>query len=278
MYKIFFALLLAGSLYAQMIDGVAVVVKGEAITLIDIKNEMALSHSNAKSATDMLIRKKLEKQESKERDISVTDGEVYDNIKQTAANNNMDVSQFYDAVRESNGLSSSQLKAKIKQRLMSQKLYSAIAYTLMIEPTETQIKDYYELNQDKFSHPKSFVVDIYQSKDQSRLAEKVQNPMFYSPDISTEQQVLEYQKIAPQLASLLEHTPLNSFTQIVPNGQSGFMSFYIKEIVASKTNSFESNKDEIKNMIMSEKREQVLSDYFARLRNSADIKIIRMPD
>jgi len=189
----------------------------------------------------------------------------------------MDIEQFYDAVRESNGLSSSELKEKIRQRLISQKLYSAIAYSHVSEPTEEQIKDYYNLHKDKFLHPKSFEVDIYQSKDTQRLTQKINNPMLYSPDISVEQQTLEYTNISPQLASLLQKTPLNSFTQIVPNGKGEYMSFYLKNIIQSSNNSYISNKQQIINMIMSQKREQVLSDYFTRLRTSADIKILRMP-
>ena len=39
----------------------------------------------------------------------------------------------------------------------------------------------------------------------------------------------------------------------------------------------ESSKQQIKNIIMSKKREQVLNDYFARLKTNADIKYLRKP-
>ena len=190
----------------------------------------------------------------------------------------MDVNDFYDAVRESKGISSSTIKEQMKQKLESQKLYSSIAYSAMSEPSETDIEEYYDLHKDEFSHPSSFDVIIYQSKDQARLQEKIDNPMFYAPDIATNEQNLPYDRIAPELASLLERTPLNSFTSIVPDGKGGSMSFYVKSINSSESAGLESVRNQITNKLMADKREQVLSDHFARLRHNADIKMIRTVD
>ena len=116
MYKIFLTILLGATLSAELVGGVAVVVKGNAITLSDIKKEMQTSKKNVKSATDVLIRKALENQEIKERKISVSSSEVYDDIKKTAARNKLTLSKFYEAVRDSNGLTSEELKEKIKEK------------------------------------------------------------------------------------------------------------------------------------------------------------------
>ena len=277
MYKIILTFLFVVSLNATLVDGVAVVVKGSAITLYDIKKEMQLSKVDAKKASDILIRKKLEELETKERKISVSSGEVYDDLKKTAARNKMSLSDFYDAVRNSSGLSSSDLKAKVKERLLSQKLYSAIAYSSISAPSEVEIKEYYELHKEDFAHPSAFEVVIYGAKDKTKLQEKIDNPMFFSPDVQTNEQVLPYDRITPELASLLEKTPQNSFTAVIPDGKGGFMSFYVKNVESAKELGMESVKNQIVNLIMAGKREQILGDYFARLRNNADIKILRMP-
>lgn len=275
MYKILFTLLLATLLNAEVYNGVAIVVKDQAITLEDIKNEMKTSKVDSKAAVDLLIRQKLEKGEIDERKITVDSSEVYDDIKQMAGRNNLSISEFYDAIRESNGLSSTELKEKVKQKLLSQKLYSAIAYASITEPSDTEIEEYFELHKENYKHPSSFTVIIYDAKDKDRIQEKIDNPMFYSPDISTNEQVLAYDKISPELASLLERTALNSFTAVIPNGKGGFMSFYIKSIESAKEAGVESVRSQIVNSIMEEKREQVLGDYFARLRHNADINVIR---
>jgi len=275
MQKIVLTILLALSLEAKMIDGVAVVVKGEAITLQDIKKEMQLSKVNATAATDALIRKALELQEVDERKITVDSAEVYDDIKKSAARNGLNVSEFYEAIRESNGLTSVELKVKVKEKLLSQKLYSSIAYSSMDEPSNDEIESYYKLHRESFMHPSGFNVVIYNAQNKQRLQEKIDNPMFYSPDITSSEENLPYDRIAPELAQLLEGTPLNSFTPVVPNGQGAYVSFYIKEIEAAKEADVESVKNQVVNMIMAEQREQVLGNYFARLRHNADIKMIR---
>ncbi len=133
------------------------------------------------------------------------------------------------------------------------------------------------MHKDSYKHPSSFTVMIYQAKEKSRLEEKISNPMFYSPDIQTNEQVLPYDRIPPELASLLLRTPINSFSSIVPDGKNGYMSFYMKEIASAQEGGVESVKDQIVNAIMGDKREQVLGDYFARLRHNAEINTIRMP-
>jgi len=275
MYKILFVLLLSLSLNAQVYDGVAIVVKNKAITLLDIENEMKISHLDAKEASDILIRKQLEALEIEERKITVASTEVYDDIKKMASRNKMSISDFYDAVRESNGMTSTELKEKTKEKILSQKLYSAIAYSSISEPSESEIEEYYEMHKESYKHPASFKVIIYDSKDRNRLQEKVDNPMFYSPEIATNEQVLPFDRISPELASLLEKTPLNHFTAIIPNGKGGFMSFYMKEIESAKEGGLESVRNQILNSIMAEQREQVLGDYFAKLRHNADINVIR---
>ena len=278
MIKILLIFVFIVSLNAKMVDGVAVVVKGSAITLYEIKELMRDSKLDAAKASDVLVRKKLEEFEILERKIEVTSSEVYDDIQQTATRNNMSTAEFYEAVRESNGLSSTELKEKIKEKLLSQKLYAAIAYSNISEPSESEVKEYFELHKEKFAHPSAFSVVIYGAKDKARLQEKVNNPMFHSPDIQTNEQELYYDKISPELASLLEATPLNSFTPIVPDGKGGFMSFYVKAIETAKETGLDAVKDQIVSLIMADKREQVLGDYFARLRDNADIKIVRMPE
>ncbi len=275
MYKILFFLLVSVLLQASVYDGVAVVVKNRAITLLDIKKEMKNAHIDAKKAVNVLIRQKLEELEIQERKISVSSGEVYDYIKQMASHNHLSISAFYDAVRNSNGLSSMEFKKKIKQKLLSQKLYQAITYSSLSEPSEEEVSEYFDLHKDSFKHPVSFTVMIYATKERNLLQKKVNNPMFYSSKIQTDEQVLPYAKISPELAQLLEKTAVNSFTPIIPNGKGGFMSFYIKEVTLAKNSELESVHTQIVNLIMEEQREEILSDYFAKLKNSADINMIR---
>ncbi len=275
MYKIFLSLFFGVVLNAELVSGVSVVVKGEAITLYDVKEEMRMSNVDATAATDNLIRKKLEEAEINEKKISVTSTEVYDDIKKVAAANKMSIDEFYDAVRESNGLSSAEFKEKTKEKILSQKLYSAIAYSSVEAPTEDEIKEYYELHKEDFSRPTAFKATVYTSKNRDILQKKISTPVFNSNEIKIEEQVFPYDRISPELAQLLEKAQINSFTPIIMDNKGSFVSFYLKEIQKPSKSAFDDVKEQIVNLIMGQKREQVLGDYFARLRGNADIQIIR---
>ena len=278
MYKILLSLIFVASVNAEIVGGVAIVVKGEAITLYELKEEMNKSNVDIENASNILIRKKLEEIEMKKRNINVDSSEVYEEIKKSAARNNMSVNAFYAAELNSNGINSTQLKKKIKNNLERKKLYSSISYSHLEEPTDSEIEEYYNLHKNDLVQPSSFSVVIYQTNNKEILSQKIQNPMFNSSQISYNEQTLPYDRISPELANLLKRTAINNFSPIVPNGKGGYMTFYLKKIVSAQDSGFENMKNLIKNLITSEKREQVLSDYFARLRVNAEINVIRVPN
>jgi len=275
MRKILFLCLFVLSLSAQIVDGISVIVEDKIITLYDIKQEMQLAHLSKKEAIDVLIRKKLEEIEIKKRGITVTQDEVFAEIRRLAKANHMSLNQFYDLVREKNGLSSQELQQKIKERLLSQKLYQSIAMAKLSEPSQTEIEEYYKLHKEEFSKPSFIDVTIYSANDQALLEQKRQNPMFYSPQIMQQEQRIDTTRINPQLVQLLLNTKEGNFTPVVPNGEGVFLLFYVQKMGPSQEGSFENFIPQIKNAIMTQKRAEILDDYFAKLKDSADIKIIR---
>ena len=272
---IFIFIFFISFLHAKMIDAVAVRVGDDVITLHDITDEMRTSHVSKKQAIDILIRKKLEEAEIKKRGISVGVDEVYDEIRRLAASNHMSISQFYDVVRESNGLNSTQLKEKIKERLLSQKLYQSIAMSKMKEPSDSELQEYFKLHKNELTHPLFFDVVIYSAPTSDLLEKKLENPMFYSALISKKDQRIPYDKLSPPLAKLLNATKEGAFTQIIPNGKNGYMSFYLQKRGPQEEVKFDDVKPYIVNAVMNQKRAEILDDYFAKLKDSMDVKVLR---
>jgi len=277
MYKLLLSMIFVASVSAEIIGGVAIVVKGEAITLYELKEEMLKSNVNVENASNILIRKKLEELEIKNRNIKINSSDVYEEIKRTASRNNMSVNDFYNATLNAKGISSTKLKEKVKYNLERKRLYASISNAKIDEPTELEIKDYYNLHKNSFSNIESFNTVIYQSNDKDLLIKKIQYPMFNSSSISSNEQILMYNNISPKLANLLKTTSKNNFTPIIPNGKGGFMCFYIKNIQTENEVSLKEVENQIVSLINAKKREQVLSDYFARLRVNASVNVIRLP-
>ena len=275
--KLLLSLLFFINLYAQTLDGIAIMVKDEPITLHDITNTMQEHKIPQEQAIEMLERRKLEEIEIKERHLSASKQEVFEDIQRMAEQNKMSVIELYQAIQSSQGLSEKKLKKKIKEKILNQKLYNAIAFSHLEQPNDEEINEYYQLHKDEFIKPSSYTVLIYQAADKNRLQEKIDNPMFYSPEVTSEERTFETTKMNPRLAELLEHTPMNNFTQVLPSPNGGFMSFYLKEKGNSSAPDIEAIRPQISNALMGQKRETILKDYFDRQRLNADIKVIRLP-
>jgi parvulin-like peptidyl-prolyl isomerase len=275
--KILLLILCFLSLHAKTIDGVAIMVKDQPITLYDITEAMQENNIPQAQAIDLLERKKLEEIEIKERHITASKQEVFEDIQHMAEQNRMSVIELYQALQSTQGLSEAKLKEKIEEKILNQKLYNAIAFADLSEPGDEEIREYYRLHKKEFERPSAYGVIIYQSADRAHLQEKIDNPMFYSPDVTSEERTFETAQINPQLAELLDKTPLNGFSQVLPAPNGGFMSFYMKEKGAVNALDIASLKPQISSAIMGQKRETILKDYFVRQRLNADIKVIRLP-
>ena len=275
--RILFPLLFIVTLHATTIDGIAILVKDQAITLYDITEAMKENKMSQEQAIEMLERKKLEEIEIKERHITASKQEVFEDIQRMADQNHLSVIQLYQAIESSQGLSEKKLKEKIKEKILNQKLYSAIAFSHIDQPTDTEIAEYYRLHQKEFITPSYFNVIIYQCPDRNHLQEKIDNPMFYSPDVQNQERRFDAAKMNPRLAELLTKTEENQFTQVLPAPNGGFMSFYIKEKGSSVAPELSAIRPQISNALMGQKRETILKDYFDRQKLNADIKVIRLP-
>ena len=264
-------------LQAELVDAIAILVKNDPITLYEIRQAQKEMKVDQAKVVDALIRKKLEEQEVTERGLSATNAEIYADIERMAQQNNMSVMQLYDAMQSARGLSEKQFKAKIKNRILNQKLYNAIAFSQIQEPTTQEEKEYYNLHVDKFTHPQSFKVIIYNSKDKQALETKINNPMFYSVDVTSEEADIQYKTINPRLAEILNETEVGKFSPILPSPDGGHMSFYVKDKLNTSTQALEDVRPQINASIMADKREQILKEYFARLKLNAEIKILRLP-
>lgn len=277
MKKLLVSAILASLLSAETINGVAVLVQDRPITLHELQRYAQKERVSIAQSTDTLIRKKLEEIEAEKRGIFISSSDVLKEITSMAEQSGMNVTQYYAALQSNRGISQSDFQALIKEKLLNQKLYDAVAFSKMSRATPEEEAEYYKLHINEFSKPDYFKVIAYRSVSQERLSEKVNNPMYYSPDIEREEVTLKYHEINPQLAMLLSQTKTDTFSAIVPSPDGGFMSFFIQEKGEVKVTPLESVRPMVANAIAGEKRRQILNDYFARLQLNSKIKVIRTP-
>lgn len=266
------------ALQARMVDGVAILVKEEPITLYDIAQKIDEGRLTQQQAVDLLIREKLEAQEIEQRELSVSATELQERVSNLAEQNGMTLSQLYDAVWRTEHLTQSAFEAKLKKSMLKQKLYSAIAMANMEEPSEEEMREYYRLHSEQFSHPETFNVTVYQASAKGVLQRKMQSPMLNLPEVTMQEAALPYAQLEPRLAALLAQTENGSFTPILPDPKGGYVSFFVRSRSLPVMLPFEQVKMQVQEALMADKREQTLKDYFDRARLNAEIKTIRLPD
>jgi len=269
--------LLLASLWSAPIGGVAIMVKNSPITLYEVQQEMKQSKTSAQQSADTLIRKKLEQLEASEKKITVTAAEVQEELERMAKQNNLSLEKFLDAMQTARGISQSELKEKVEENIKGQKLYNTIAFSKMAQPTADEEAEYYQLHLDEFSQPERYDVTTYFAASAEALQVKIDDPMRNVESVASKDESIPSKAINPQLSQILNKIEVGKFGPILPNGKNGFMSFYMKDKPNLITENLDSVRPQISNAIMGEKRNQVLNDYFTRLRLSADIKVVRLP-
>lgn len=275
MKKIFLALFILSYTFASIINGIAIVVNSEPITMLDIIKTSKMLNISKKEATELLIDQKLQESQIKKFGIFVDEFELEDAIENFAKERGLTLSKLKDII-EKQGISWQEYKEKFKKDLLKRKLYQKIVSSKLSQPDTKELLEYYKNNIDKFSIPKYVEVVKYISKDRVALNKIKSNPMAAIDGVQVDQEMVDISKINPKLALLLKDTKENSFTPIIPLEDS-FLLIYIKKKIDVTPMAFENVKDAVLAKMVEEKREKIIKEFIAKLKINANIEVIRLP-
>ncbi len=135
MKKILIAFMMTvGILSAGLVDGIALVVNDEPITLYDIDQKMLESNLSKKDAVSLLIDELLYEQELRKYNIEVDIFDVNNFIEKIAARNKMDLYQFKSIIKQKYK-DFARYENKIKKDISRQKLISKVLRGNLKKPT-----------------------------------------------------------------------------------------------------------------------------------------------
>ncbi len=269
-------MLLSASLFARVIDAIAIVVNDEPITTYEIEKSAHQLHIPLSQAVDLLIQKKLEEQEAKRLGVSVDEFELENAIEDFAHKKGMNLFEFKEALQK-NGISWQEYKERFKEQLLRQKLYDKIAQIQRNRISDVQLKEYYDTHKEEFEVAKKVVVTKYISPSKEVLERIRQNPLFEpsNPSLLLKgEESIELNRVDPKFAALLAQTPEGSFTPILPLGDR-YLLLYIQKKEGKETIPFEEAKGYILNKLAKKSRAASIKDYFDKLRASANIEILK---
>ena len=274
MHKLFLALLIStGISFAEMVNGLALTVNDEPITLYDIEKTMAENNINRNQAAGLLIDKALYEQAVAQNFIGADIFEINDYIEKLAKSNGMDLYTFKNVVKQKYG-NYETFENEAKDAVIRQKLIQKIVKGQLAVATQEDMELYYEKNKEQFSTSKLYDVVQYASTNKASLIGAINNPMVMADDVQKTPLKLNVESLQPQLQFLLNDAKINSFTPVF-SANKQFISLLVVKKEGTTALGFETVKSKIFNDIMISREKKYLKDYFEKQKLTADIKVVR---
>ena len=277
-YKIIFLklslliLISYSSLQAGLVNAISVIVNNDIITLVDIDNKMKLNKISKPKAIEILIDEILYNQALKNENINIDDFDIDNYIELLAKQNNMKVFEFKSAVKQQENYEL--FRKKLKKQIIHQKLVSSISSNNIKIVNDDDMKIYYNNHIEEFNKPLKTDVKVYSSLKKSDLLKLKNNPMSVNNNINIQNLTLEDYKINPQVRYIIAKTKEKNFSVLFNNKKIYNMFFVIKKYDV-KTIKFDDIKNKIFEVLMKERENQYLKNYFETLKITADIKVLR---
>ena len=274
MYKLFLSLLVSSGIsFAAMVNGIAIIVNDEPITLYDIDKTMSVNNISKNEAVSYLIDKILYDQLVQENNITADVFDINDYTEKLTSSNGMDVYTFKSVVKQKYP-DYEVFENEAKNAVIRQKLVQKIVKGQLTIATEEDMKLYYEKNKNQFLAASNYEVVQYASKDKAALISTIKNPLVISNEVTREPITLTIDKLQGQMQYLLNETKENTFTPVFTANKQ-YMALFIVKKQGSAPLSYESVKAKIFNDIMSTREKKYLKDHFEKQKLTADIKIVR---
>ena len=274
MYKLFLTLLVSSGIsFAGIVNGVALTVNDEPITIYDIDKTVSINKISKNEAVGLLIDKALYEQAVSQNNITADVFDVNEYIEKLAKANGMDLYSFKAIVKQKYA-NYADFEEEAKDAVIRQKLIQKIVKGQLAVATQEDMELYYEKNKGQFSTSKAYEVTQYTSKNKASLANAINNPMVIAADVEKTPLKLGVQSLQPQMQFLLNDTKLNTFTPIFTANKQ-FVSLFVIRKEGTTSLDFETVKAKIFNDMMSLREKKYLKDYFEKQKLTADIKIVR---
>ncbi|MDD3056448.1 MAG: peptidyl-prolyl cis-trans isomerase [Aliarcobacter sp.] len=274
MYKLFLTLLVSSGIsFAGIVNGVALTVNDQPITIYDIDKTVSINKISKNEAVGLLIDKILYEQAVSQNNITADVFDVNEYIERLAKANGMDLYSFKAMVKQRYP-NYADFEEEAKDAVIRQKLIQKIVKGQLAVATQEDMELYYEKNKNQFSTSKAYEVTQYTSKNKTSLANAINNPMVIAADVEKTPLKLGAQSLQPQMQFLLNDTKLNTFTPIFTANKQ-FVSLFVIRKEGTTSLDFETVKAKIFNDMMSLREKKYLKDYFEKQKLTADIKIVR---
>ena len=261
---------------AEIIDAIAIDVDGEPITTLEIQAVQKKLNMSKRAAVEALIKDRLEKGAIDRANIKISTNEVDEKIQQMAQTRRLSKTQMMSALSKK-GLTWEAYREQVAVEMKKEQFFKRNIASSISRPSDDELRVYYNTNRDKFSSKpiSQMSLIVYASSSSKKLQEAMQNPMKRVDGVQQKSILASSNEMNPKLFSIIQNTNEGSFTQPINTGR-GFVAYYVKSKSSQGQGGFESIKNEVMMRWMQEERVKAGQNFFNKLKNDANIRVIRL--
>ena len=254
---------------AEMVDGIAMIVNGEAVTTSEIRALQQQMGVSKKQAVDLLVQDRLQKSAMKK--IMIPESDIDTKIAQIAAQNNLTVPKMQKLLKQQ-GTSWNKYRRSIKESLKKQKFFREKVAATMRKPSEDELKIFYENHKKDFIIPTSVSMIEYSASSEEALKNFLKTKK--KKGVKSRSVKKNTSNINSALLGTILQTQNGSFTRPF-NAGDRYISYKVISKNGQRSMSFEDAKGAVAARWRQQQQGKALKDYFEKMKTNADIKVIR---
>ena len=254
---------------AEMINAIALIVNGEAVTTAEIRAVQKQMHLSKKEATDLLIQDRLQKAAMK--NVTISEDAIDSKITQIAAQNNLTVPKMQTLLKQQ-GTSWRKYRRSIKDHMKKEKFYKEKVAATLSKPSEDELKLFYENNKESFVLPTSVSMIEYSSVSEDTLKKFLETKK--KKGVKSRSVKKSTKELNSALRGTILQTQDGSFTRPFNDGNK-FISYKIISKNGQRSMSYDEAKGPIASKWRQQQQGKTLKNYFEKLKTHADIQVIR---
>ena len=254
---------------AKMVDGIALIVEGEAVTTAEIRAVRQQLRLTKAKAIDLLIQDRLQK--AAMRDIDISEDAIDGKIAQIAAQNNVSIPKMQKLLKQ-RGTTWIKYRASIKNAMKKDKFYKEKVVATISAPSENELKMFYAKHKKEFTIPSRINMTEYSSKTEEAIKKFLRTKN--TKGIKSRSVTKKTKGLNPTLLSMLLRTGNGAYTPPFNAGDK-YLVYKIKSKTGKVGMSFEAAKGAVTAKWKQQQQGEALKDYFEKMKTNADVQILR---
>jgi peptidyl-prolyl cis-trans isomerase SurA len=263
----FFTLFFVTFAEAKVFDAIVLIVEGEAITNTEIRTVRSQLGVSKEEAIDLLIQDRLQKVAM--QDINIPEDAVDRKIAMIAEKNNISVKKMQNVLR-SQGTSWTKYRESIRDAMKKEQFFAQKVSKEIPEPTEDQLKLFYQQHKKQFTMPSHISVIEYSAPTQKAIDKFLKTKKGLKGKASTK----STKSLNSTLLQMMLQTPNGHFTRAI-NAGDRYVAYKVQSKSGKTQLDFENAKPMVAGYWKQEQQGKTLKDYFKKMRTRADIQILR---